>query len=359
MSSVLDDISALKQSDPQGMSAILASLGGQLKEALKMELELEMSSPGEVRNILICGLGGSAIGGNFLRAYLGADLRIPLHVNRHHTLPGFADSSTLAIICSYSGLTRETLSAFHEARKAGCAVVCWTSNGKLLDLAKQHGLPCIRVPAGLPPRTSLGYSTVLLLRVLTRLGLISDPSHEIEAALEGVRDGIEAYRPESPESENEAKQLAQKIHGKIPLIYGSQDRLDVMAVRWRGQFAENGKQLAYSGSLPEMNHNEIVGWKHPSDVLERLIPIFLRDQDDHPEIQMRIELTREFLSGQAGAVLEYWSRGESWMDRLWSLVLLGDYASLYLAFLNEENPVSTEVIDEFKNRLGQRLGAAS
>lgn len=359
MSSILDDLPALSLSDPQGMSAILAGFDGQLEEALKMDLELEMPSPGEIRNILICGLGGSAIGGDFLRAYLGADLKIPLQVNRHHTLPGFAGASTLAFISSYSGHTQETLSAFHEARKAGCAVVCWTSNGQLQDLAKQHGLPCIRVPAGLPPRTSLGYSTVLLLRVLARLGLVSDRSQEIEDALEGVRNAIEAYRPESPEAENEAKQLAKKIHGKIPLIYGSQDRLDVMAVRWRGQFAENGKQLAYSGALPEMNHNEIVGWKHPSDVLDRLIPIFLRDQDDHPEIQMRIELTKEFLSKRTGAVLEYRSQGEGWMDRLWSLVLLGDYASLYLAFLNEEDPVSTEVIDEFKARLSQRLGAAS
>ena len=356
MSSILDEVSALRQSDPGGMSALLAGFGDQLEEALKMDLEVEIPSPQEIRNILICGLGGSAIGGDFLRAYLGADLKLPLVVNRHHTLPGFAGPSTLAFICSYSGDTQETLSAFHQARQAGCSMVCWTSNGRLLDLARQHGLSYIRVPAGLPPRTSLGYSTVTLLRVLERLGLVADRSREVEGALEGVRSGIEAYRLESPVAGNEAKQLALKVQGRIPLIYGSQDRLDVMAVRWRGQFAENGKQLAYSSALPEMNHNEIVGWRHPSDVLERLIPIFLRDQDDHPEIQIRMELTKKVLSNKAGAVLEYWSRGESWMDRLWSLILLGDYASLYLAFLNEEDPVPVEVIDDFKARLSRQRG---
>lgn len=356
MSSILDDPQAMKQSDPGGMSAILAGFGRQLEEALKMELDLEIPFADGVRNILVCGLGGSAIGGDFLRVYLGADLKIPLYVNRHHTLPGFAGPSTLVFICSYSGDTQETLSAFHEARKAECLMVCWTSNGQLLDLAEQHGLPCIRVPAGLPPRTSLGYSTVSLLRVLTRLGLVSDRSKEVEGAVEGVQSCIEACWLETPVAENEAKQLALKVHGKIPLIYGSQDRLDVMGARWRGQFAENGKQLAYSSALPEMNHNEIVGWQHPEEVLRKLIPIFLRDQDDHPEIQMRIELTKEILSDKAGAVLEYQSRGESWMDRLWSLVVLGDYASLYLAFLNGENPVSVGVIDEFKARLSQQPG---
>jgi glucose/mannose-6-phosphate isomerase len=356
---MLDDPKAMMLSDPGGMSALLAGFGRQLEEALKMELKVEIPFSEGIRNILICGMGGSAIGGDFLRAYLGADLKIPLYVNRKHSLPGFAGPSTLAFICSYSGDTQETLSAFHEALEARCSMVCWTSNGQLLELAEQHGLPCVRVPPGRPPRTSLGYSTVPLLRVLARLGLVSDRSQEVEGALKGVRSGIEAYRLESPVTENQAKQLALKVHGKIPLIYGSQDRLDVMASRWRGQFAENGKQLGYSSALPEMNHNEIVGWEHPSDVLERLIPIFLRDQDDHPEIQMRMELTKEALSNKAGPVVEYWSQGESWMDRLWSLILLGDYASLYLAFLNKEDPVSVEAIDDFKARLNRQLEATS
>ncbi|MEE8350199.1 MAG: bifunctional phosphoglucose/phosphomannose isomerase [Acidobacteriota bacterium] len=356
MSSILDDPSALVQSDPGGMSAILASFGRQLEEARDLDLDLKMPSVEGIQNILICGMGGSAIGGDFLRAYLGADLPIPLYVNRHSTLPGFAGPSTLAFICSYSGNTRETLSAFHEARKVGCRIICWTSNGRLLELAREQGLSCIRVPAGLPPRTSLAYSTVPLLRVLARLGWVSDPVDQVDGALNGVRNGIEAYRIESPVAENAAKQLALKVHGKIPLIYGSQDRLDVMATRWRGQFAENGKQLSYSSALPEMNHNEIVGWKHPSDVMDRLIPIFLRDQDDHPEIQLRIELTKEVLSQRVETVLEYRSQGESWMERLWSLTLLGDYSSLYLAFLNQENPVSVETIDAFKAALSRQLG---
>lgn len=353
MSAILNNPQVMKQRDHQGMSAILERFDRQLQEALEIGLQAEIPDLKDIRNIIICGLGGSAIGGDFLRAYLGADLKVPLYVNRHYSIPGFADPSTLALICSYSGNTEETLSAFHEASRLRCSIICWSSNGQLQSLAEQYGFPCLQVPGGFPPRSTLGYSTIPLLMVFARLGLISDPSKEIESSLDGVRSRIGIYRLESPVEENEAKQLALQVHGKIPVIYGSQDRLEVIATRWRGQFCENGKQLAYSSTLPEMNHNEIVGWEHPSEVLQRLIPIFLRDQDDHPRIQIRTDLTKEILSRKAAAVLEYRSQGESWLDRLWSLILLGDYSSLYLAFLNDEDPVSTEVIEDLKTRLSQ------
>lgn len=355
MRAYLDNPAAMMKSDPEGMSAMLAGFGGQLEEALRMELDLESFSIGEIQNILICGMGGSAVGGDLLKSYLGTELKIPLYVNRSHTLPGFAGPSTLAVICSYSGETKETLSAFHEARKAKCSIICWTSNGCLQDLAKKHGLAHIKVPSGLPPRTSLAYSTIPLLRILAQKGLVSDRSDEIQDALEGVKKFIENYRLETPVEDNEAKQLALKVYGKIPLVYGSQDRLDAVANRWREQFAENSKQLSYSGALPEMNHNEIAGWKHPSSMLAQFIPIFLCDKDDHPEIQMRIELTKEVLSGKAEEVLECSSQGGNWMERLWSLILLGDYTSLYLAFLNMENPVPVEVINDFKSHLEHEL----
>ncbi|MDA2933499.1 bifunctional phosphoglucose/phosphomannose isomerase [Acidobacteria bacterium AH-259-D05] len=353
MSEILNNPQAMKQRDQQGMSAILESFDQQLEEALKIGLQAEIPALSDVRNIIVCGMGGSAIGGDFLRAYLGADLKVPLYVNRHYSIPGFADPSTLALICSYSGNTEETLSAFQEARSLGCSIICWSSNGQLQSLAEQYGFPCVTVPGGLPPRCALGYSTIPLLVVFARLGLISDRSKEMQSSLEWVRSRIEVYRLESPVEQNEAKKLASQVHGKIPVIYGSQNRLEVIATRWRGQFCENGKQLAYSSTLPEMNHNEIVGWEHPSEVLHRLIPIFLRDSDDHPRLQIRTDVTQQILSRKSAAVLEYWSQGESWMDRLWSLILLGDYASLYLAFLNDENPVSVEIIEDLKTRLSR------
>jgi glucose/mannose-6-phosphate isomerase len=138
---------------------------------------------------------------------------------------------------------------------------------------------------------------------------------------------------------------------RIPVVYGSQDRLDMVAVRWRGQFAENGKHLAYSATLPEMNHNEIAGWEHPSFNLNQLLPIFLRDREDHPRVQIRFEITRNMLAEKAGDVLEFWTDGESWLERLWTLILLGDWASVYLAFLNEEDPTRITAIQSLKDRL--------
>jgi glucose/mannose-6-phosphate isomerase len=255
------------------------------------------------------------------------------------------------LISSYSGNTEETVFAFQEARKNGGRIVCITSNGELMRLAREYGYPCIVIPGGRPPRTALGYSVIPLLTLLARLGLAPDKSEEVERSLPWVRRKIQSYGPESPVEENAAKNLALQLNQQIPVIYGSQDRLETVAVRWRGQFTENGKQLAYSAALPEMNHNEIVGWRHPGMVLRQFMPIFLRDLEDHPRVQIRAEITREILAGKAGTVLEYWTDGDTWLERLWTLILLGDYASVYLAFLNNEDPTPVEAIEVLKNRL--------
>lgn len=336
------------------MLELLKCFDQQLEEALEIGLQADISLQAVIETVLVCGLGGSAIAGDFLRAYLGTDLKVPLWVHRNYSIPGFADERTLALICSYSGDTEETLSAFHEARRVGCPIICLSSNGELQHCADRYGYPSLQIPGGFPPRTALGYLAIPLLIVLARLGLISDRSDEIGRSVSWVRGRIEKYGLESPEEGNAAKGLALQVHEKIPVIYGSQDRLEMVARRWRGQFCENGKQLAYSSALPEMNHNEIVGWKHPASALRQLIPIFLRDREDHPQVQVRTEFTRQLVADKSGAVLEFWSEGESWLQRLWTLILLGDYASLYLAFLNRENPTPVSVIEDLKSRLRQQ-----
>ena len=354
MSEILDDSQAIGKCDEEGMLGILGSFDSQLEEALEIGLQADISIQTPIETVLVCGMGGSAIAGDFLRAYLGADLKIPLFVCRNYAIPRFAGEHTLALICSYSGNTEETLSAFHEARNAGCQITCLSSNGKLERRANEQDYPFLQIPGGLPPRTALGYLAIPLLVVLARLGLISDRSEEIRRSVSWVSGRIEAYGMGSSVKDNTAKALALEVYRKIPVIYGSQDRLDIVARRWRGQFSENGKQLAYSSAIPEMNHNEIVGWKHPAPALEQLIPIFLRDREDHPQIQSRIDITRQLVGEKSKTSLEFWSEGESWLERLWTLILLGDYASLYLAFLNHENPTPVEVIEDLKNRLIQR-----
>ncbi|MFQ5928319.1 MAG: bifunctional phosphoglucose/phosphomannose isomerase [Acidobacteriota bacterium] len=352
MSEILDDPEEIRRLDQEGMLTILQSFDQQLEEALEIGLQAKLSTETRtIQNILVCGLGGSAIGGDFLRAYLGTDLNIPLLVNRNYSIPGFVDESTLALLCSYSGNTEETISAFHEAHQASCRIICLSSDGQIRRLANDHNYPCLQIPGGLPPRTAWGYSAIPLLVVFSRLGLISDRCDEVRRSLSWVRTRIALYGLDSPTEENAAKKLALDVYEKVPIIYGSQDRLEMVATRWRGQFCENGKQLAYSSSLPEMNHNEIVGWKHPARTLRQFVQIFLRDRDDHPRVQLRAEITREFVAENLGSCLEYWTEGETWLERLWTLILLGDYASVYLAFLNQENPTPVAVIQDLKNRL--------
>jgi glucose/mannose-6-phosphate isomerase len=352
VSEMLDDVEQVRVHDEQAMLSIVGRFDEQLSEALQIggQVEMPLQAP-PVRSVLISGLGGSAIGGDFIRTYLGADLKVPLLVNRSYSVPGWVDDSTLVLMSSYSGNTEETIAAFHEARKKSSRIVCITSNGELLRLAREHSFPCILIPGGRPPRTALGYSVVPVLILLARLGLAPDKVEEVERSLPWVRRKIQAYGPESPIEENPAKSLALQINQQIPVIYGSQDRLETIAIRWRGQFAENSKQLVYSAALPEMNHNEIVGWRHPGLVLRQFMPIFLRDLEDHPRVQIRAEITRDLLAGKAGSVLEYWTDGDTWLERLWTLILLGDYASVYLAFLNNEDPTPVEAIEELKNRL--------
>jgi len=349
---MLDDLVRLAKLDERGILNILGRFDRQIEEALQIGLSSELPlEGGSVRNIVISGLGGSAIGADFLRAYLGRAFRVPVMVNRGYTVPGFVDESTLVILSSYSGNTEETISAFEEARAAGARLLCIASGGQIERMAEAAGCPCIKIPTGYPPRTALAYSAIPILQALTRLGLAPDYSAEMRDSVSWVRRKINLFGPECPVNENQAKNLARSLFRKIPVIYGSHDRLDVVAVRWRCQLAENSKQLAYSASLPEMNHNEIVGWKHPSLGLRQVVPVFLRDREDHPRIQIRAEITREVLADKAGAVLEFWTDGETWLERLWTLVLLGDYASVYLAFLNQEDPSQIDAIEGLKNRL--------
>jgi glucose/mannose-6-phosphate isomerase len=349
---MLDDLVHMSELDERGILNILARFDRQIEEALEIGLAADLPmDEGSVRNIVISGLGGSAIGGDFLRAYLGRSMRLPLLVNRSYSVPGFVDESTLVILSSYSGNTEETISAFEEARAAGARLLCIASGGQVERMAEAAGCPCIKIPTGYPPRTALAYSAIPILQTLSRLGLVPDHSDEVRNSIAWVRHKIQLLAPECPFTENQAKALARSLYRKIPVIYGSQDRLDAIALRWRCQICENAKQLAYSTSLPEMNHNEIVGWKHPAPGLRQVLPVFLRDREDHPRIQTRAEITREMLAGHAGAVLEFWTDGETWLERLWTLVLLGDYASVYLAFLNQEDPSQIDAIEGLKNRL--------
>ena len=302
-------------------------------------------------SLLIAGLGGSAISGDLARVVAGSAIKLPLIVGRDYDLPSFVYASTLVIACSYSGNTEETLSVYAQAKAAGADVVCITSGGILAELAGQDSFPVVQLQGGLPPRAALGYALPTLLGVLRAKGIIPDLSDDIKETVGLLRALREKYRPEEPVKDNPAKQLAMDLYEKIVAVYGSSAVMDAVAYRWRSQIAENAKNLAFHHALPEMNHNELVGWLLPETALKDIGVIFLRDGEDHPQVQKRFELTREVIEGRAGIVREIRSEGKSRLARILSVVYLGDFTSLYMAYLNRLDPTPVTVIDNFKSKL--------
>ncbi len=348
----LDNLELIKRIDSADIFSYLQRFDGQVAQALALSGQLGsekwMGQMGALRQIVFSGMGGSAIGGDLVRDLLGPDLGVPLLVNRGYSLP-FVDSKTLVVLCSYSGNTAETLSCFSEAREAGARILTITSGGQLLEASRRYATPVVLLPGGYPPRCAIGFTSILLLSLLARLQLA--PDLDIARWGSWLEPRAHALGPGIPVRENSAKQLAERLQGCIVLIYGSQGRLGSVARRWAGQFAENGKQLAHFSVIPEMNHNELVGWRHPEQSLSRLAAVFLRDRDEHEEISRRFQLTADLVRERAGHCEEIWSSGSSWPERLWSLVLLGDFSSVYAGILNGEDPTPVEVIEEFKRHL--------
>lgn len=341
----------LPKADPQSMYALLESFPDHVRAAARAVKQLSLSLPRPPAALIITGLGGSAIGGDLVRSVAGTQLAIPLIINRDYDLPAYTNASTLVIACSYSGNTEETLSAYDQARQAGAMVVCITSGGQLEAQAKKDSVPVVALPGGLPPRAALGYALITLLGVLQALRIIPDMGEAIEesaALLETLRS---KYRVETPAAANPAKHIAESLQGRFVAIYGSCGIMESAAYRWRSQIAENAKNLAMHHVLPEMNHNELVGWQCPQEMLRKVGVIFLRDQGDHPQVQRRFDLTREVISRKTDVIHEVWSVGNSILARVLSTVYLGDYVSLYLAYLNGVDPTPVEVISAFKSKL--------
>ncbi len=353
---ILDQPDQWKSVDPKSMYSLVESFPEQIKAASQAGMALDLPNAAKVRALVITGLGGSAIGGDLARSIVGPQLRVPLVVNRDYDLPGFVDSSSVVIACSYSGNTEETLSAYGQARRAGASVLCITSGGQLESLAKSDACPVLALPGGLPPRAALGYSLMALLAALQRMKMVPEMQEPIRESTELLSKLRERYGARAPQSENRAKDLADSLSGKIVAIYGSSGSMDSVAFRWRTQIEENAKNLAFHHALPEMNHNELVGWLYPDEVLRRIGVVLLRDRGDIPQIQRRFDLTGELISRRAGALHEIWSEGESLLARVLSLIYLGDFVSLYMAFLNNADPTPVEVIDYFKKELSATRG---
>ena len=348
----LDDLKTIRPIDTANMGSLLIGFSRQVSQGIELGRAVSIDLPkDDLRHILVIGMGGSAIGGDLLRSYLSPHLRIPVLVNRNYKLPRFAGPGTLTFVVSYSGNTEETQSAFQVARKEGCFPVLITSGGRLASEGARYSFPVIIVPPGLPPRVALGYLFFPLLGLLEKIGLAPPQQEALKETEDLLFQLSQAYSPQCPTYANMAKQLALKLQGKIPWVYGVQDHTEAIALRWKGQMNENSKALAVYNLFPELNHNEIAGWEVSERFLEEIAWVFLKDKDDLPRISKRMEITAK-LAGQSGIqVLQAISEGKNRLARLFSLIYLGDFVSYYLALLKGVDPTPVASLDYLKREL--------
>ncbi|MEX0812877.1 MAG: bifunctional phosphoglucose/phosphomannose isomerase [Chitinophagales bacterium] len=328
----------------KSMDQLISDFTLQVKEALEIASKIKTTpAENEIRNVVVSGLGGSGIGGN-MAADLNADqLKVPFVVNKDYFLPSFVDQHTLFIASSYSGNTEETLNAFKLALEKGAKIVCISSGGKLVELAKKHNLDHVVVPGGQPPRASLGYSLVQQLAVLHAFGLTSNKViKELNAAVELLDNKEESIK-------EDAKALAARLVGKIPMIYSTTPIASV-GVRFKQQINENAKMLCWEHAVPEMNHNELVGWRKKS---ADWAPVFLRTKDDYERNKQRIELNKEIISKYASDIIEIWSEGKNLTEHFMYLIHLTDWVSYYIAELTNTDAVEVNVIDYLKGSLAK------
>jgi glucose/mannose-6-phosphate isomerase len=303
----------------------------------------------EINGICFTGMGGSAIGADLIRTYVADTAPVPIQVVRHYELPAWVNEDTLVVGCSFSGNTEETLTAFQEAGRRGAKRLAVTTGGKLLQIAQKEDFDYMKIPGGMPPRAALAYSFVPLYRIIQQLGWTPE---DAEAALAETHSYLsDQIAILSDEEGNEALEIAQDLVETLPIIYCDGYRMEPVQLRWRGQMEENAKTLAYGNVFPEMNHNEIVGWEQISHLTGRLSVVMLTDADDYERVGHRMEITESLINDQAASLHVLKSRGESRLTRMFSLVQLGDWVSMYLAMLTNVDPTPIAKIDLLKSRL--------
>ena len=326
----------------------ISSFSRQLKVGFDIGRKAEIPA-GEFKSVLICGMGGSAIGGDLLLGYAKPQMNIPFAVNRGYNLPGWVNQDTLTIFSSYSGNTGETLSCFSESRRAGPPSIAITSGGELGKLCSEKGVSCATIPGGLPPRAALGYSFAALFTIFQRMGFIN-PAEGETAETVGL---MEKLTVDFSRSDSEPADLASRLKGKIPVFYTDGFRLESIVTRCRCQFAENAKTLSFSNVFPELNHNEIVGWGGPGFTRENLSAVFIQDRDSSPEVKLQTRVMKEIISELGVSVYDINSQGESFLARMMSLVHFGDWLSWHLARLLGVDPLPIERIDLLKRKLSE------
>jgi glucose/mannose-6-phosphate isomerase len=343
------DRAAVAAVDVTAQAGEITDLGIHLRDALWRVDSANLTPSPEPGAVVVAGMGGSAIGGRLAAEVLQSRLRRPMALARGYELPGWTGPDTLVVLSSYSGSTEETLAAYDAAGAAGARRLVATTGGELAVRARRDGVPVIPVPGGFQPRAAVGYSTVVALEAAALAGAAPSLRDEIEGAA-SLLDALAAeWGPDGPQ-DGEAKSLARRLHGTVPVVMGAELAAPA-AYRFKTQLNENAKVAAFASELPEANHNEVCAW--PAEGVP-FAAVVLEDPEAHPRNAARATVTAELLQDAGVPVTRVRARGEGALERMLSLVLLGDLASLYVAVLRGVDPAQITMIE----RLKQELSAA-
>jgi glucose/mannose-6-phosphate isomerase len=342
---------AIASVDSTGQLADVLALPEHLRDALWRVESAIMEDWDTTAGVVVAGMGGSAIGGALARAALGDQASRPIFVTRAYGLPTWTTPDTMVLCASYSGNTEETLACYESAGALGARRTVATTGGRLAEMARADGVPVIPLPGGFQPRAAVAYMIVAALEVAALSGAGPRLTSEIDVAASHTEQLVAEWGPEAPEN-SLAKEVARSLYGTTPVIAGAGLTAPI-AYRWKTQINENAKQPCFANELPELDHNEIVGWEGAQDV-GRFSAVFLDDSDAHPRVKERMDITERLISGSAHASLRLETRGQTAIERVISLVLLGDLVSIYLAVLRGVDPGPVKVIDDLKAALAER-----
>jgi len=336
----------IKKYDTQNQYNVLIESYKQIENAWDTEINPDKIQVNELNNIVVSGMGGSAISGDLLKCFLNEEIKIPLIVNRYYSVPDYVNPKTLVIISSYSGNTEESISSLQDALKKKCGIIVISTGGKVKEIAQQNNLPWIRLQEGFQPRYALGTSFFTLLKLLQSLKLIREQDNIVNEIIALWKEKGSEYSRE----ENPALDYAEQLTGFIPLIYTS-SVFESIGYRLKCQFNENSKLHAFNNVLPELNHNEIISWETFLDKQINLKLITVTDKNYHPKINKRFEITSELAKAAGVEIISLQSNSENLKVRIMDLIYLGDWITYYLAVLRGFDPSEINNINVLKQRL--------
>lgn len=353
---MLDDPARLREHDPKDMLGLVRAFPHQFRVRPGADAIRPLEALPPSGRLWVAAMGGSAFAADMLASGL-ATSGVQVTVVRGYELPAAARPEEWLLAISYSGDTEETLSVYEAAGGRGLCRVALTSGGTLARLAARDGTPVLEVPGGYPPRAAAGFLYAAAAEVGHALaGQTTGSEEELEdpGLLAGTLAAAAAgWAPEVPEADNLAKRVARTLHGRLPVLYSGVGRPETAALRWRTQINENAKALCHTAALPEMNHNEIVGWESGAPGLAQAACLFLLTGDEHPRTRARLDITRAWLERLGGLTMEIQAVGRHPLEKLWWLAHLGDYVSVYLAALEGVDPTPVAAITALKQRLAE------